>query len=560
MTYIKFYIFFQRFFRIFQLTKKEDNVTSVVYRILRIKRINLTYTSIIEYLKTHPGYPSLKSICDFFDDKNILNYALRIDETDLYKFNTPFIVHVKESGGRILLVYSVNKEHLIYADSFRGKKIISTTQFLKKWDGVVIIIEPTEFSGEADYSEKRKNEIINCSLLPYAIFVFISAALYGIFINKSFSMFLLKISLLPLIYTHLAGLTFSLLLLRQELNLKTKFTDKLCRITTNTDCNAVTKSKASKIFGSITWSDVGVAYFTGGLITLFMFPAIYSINNLALFSIAALPYPVFSILYQWIRIRKWCPLCLSVQLIIIIEFLILIQELKLKELSIITIIPILLIFSTSSLLVLILKYLFISEKEKENIILESLRVKRDPDVFFSKFKKEERIDIPTDKSAIVFGDNQTEILISVFLSFHCSACARKFNTIQKLITNNSKINVQLIFLPANDEMSIRLFSTIYSLFKLNKNIKILEVLQKWYKSNLKERSKLLKDTNVPDFQYGFDNMITYNSTLFRLGEIVKVPSTYVNGYPLPDIYSLEDLSYLINELGQLKNELNEIDV
>lgn len=559
-AYLKFLNLFQEFLKLFQAEKKGENVTSVVFRILRNARIKVTFTSIVEYLKSHPNYPSLKCICDFFNEMNILNYALRIDESDLYNLNDPFIAHKKESGGKVLMVYSINKEHVVYADSLRGNKTITTRQFLENWDGVVIVIEPSELSGEADYNEKRKNEIINNALLPSVIFVFSLAVIYGVVINKSFSVGLPGTSLMALIFSHLIGFTFSLLLLRHELNLRTKFTDKLCHIATNADCDAVTKSKASKIFGNITWADAGVAYFTGGLITLFILPVTYSLNILLIITIAALPYPVFSILYQWLKIKKWCPLCLSVQFVIILESIIAFNVLKINELNIIYLIPVLIIFSIVFLIVLLLKFFFISDREKEYMKLESLKMKRDPEVFLYKLKKGERIDIPSDKSALIFGDMQSDVLISVFLSFHCSACARKFDSILKLIAHNYKIKIQLIFSPSKDEMSVSLLKTIFGLMKSGQNKIFLEELKTWYKTDIKTRLKLLIVNNIQDMPDGFEEMIKYNSSLFQTGKVTRVPSVYVNGYPLPDTYSLEDIRYHISELEKMQHEFIEIEV
>jgi len=560
LTYRKYFSFLQEFIKLFQTEKKEDNVTSIVYRIIRNYRIKVTITSIREYLKSHPFYPSLISICDFFDEMNIMSYALRIDKSELWKLSEPFIAHIKDSGGKVLLVYTICKENVIYTDSYRGKKGMSTRVFFEKWDGVVIMIKPTDLSGEFDYNEKKKNEIIKKTMLPSLILVFTLASLFGIITNKLFSNELYGMSFFVILLAHFIGLTFSVFLFRHELNLKTKFTDRLCHIATNTDCDVVTKSKASKIFGCITWADVGVTYFIGGIITLFMLPVTYSYNNLALFSFTTLPYPVFSILYQWLKIRKWCPLCLSVQFILITEFIILFKRLRIEELNINTMIPVLLIFSTLFLIVLLMKLLFILEREKDHEKHISLKIKRDPNIFLTSLRKGERIDIPFDKSAIIFGDYQTKVLVSVFLSFHCSACAKRFNTIQRLITNNFKIKIQLIFSPSKDEMSIRILKSFFSLIKSGKKNIAMELLQTWYDSNIKERLEILEQDNIAEITEEFNEMIRYNTLLFSIGRIKKVPSIYVNGYPLPNAYTMEDLRYHISELEKMKLELSEIEI
>lgn len=139
-------------------SEREDNFISVIYWVIKKFKIKITITSIIEYFKSHPNYPSLKSICDFFNELNVLNYAIRIEESELNNLREPFIAYIeeKETGGKVMLVYSIEKKNVVYADSLRGKKYMNIWQFLEKWNGVVIVIEPTESSGEADYNEKEK--------------------------------------------------------------------------------------------------------------------------------------------------------------------------------------------------------------------------------------------------------------------------------------------------------------------------------------------------------------------------------------------------------------------
>jgi len=555
--YLKTFNFFQNFFALFRSGNKEDNVTAVTYMALRNYGIKVTFNSLTDYIKSHPAYPSLKSICDFFKEMNIQNYALRLDRSDLDNIGRTFIAHFKES--KVIFVYLFDEENVVYADKLKGKKIMPTSLFFEKWDGVVIIIDPDELSGESDYNDKRKVEITEKALLPAVILLFVFAVIYGIMENKFFSSPPGGNVFLVLISAHVVGLVFSVLLMRQELDLKTRFTDRLCHIVSNTDCDAVTKSKASKIFGPITWADVGAAYFTGGLLSLFLVPFAGTLELLFLVSIAALPYPVFSILYQWLKIRKWCPFCLSVQFVIIFEAVIAIRTLNLKALNIKPVFPVFLIFFAVFLFVMLTKLLYVSGREKSHLKLELLKIKRDPDVFLHKLRKGERIEIPGDKNALVFGDNGSSVSVTVFLSFHCSACAKRFGSILELIERNHKIKVQLVLSPGADENSISLMKTIFKMKMSGQNREILEKLDIWYKTERSKRHELLGTVQDTDIMEGFEEMMDYNSMLFRTGKVTGVPSVYVDGYPLPTNYTLDDLKYHIAELESTRHMSNNIE-
>lgn len=542
---IKFYNFYKGIISLFQNEKIVSNVILVVYRIIRFYRIKVTFNSINEELKSHPNYPSLKSICDFFDDKKIVNHPLRLKESDLYKLKDPFIAHVEISEGKILLVYSINEEQVVYADELFWKKKISTHLFLEKWDGVVIVINPTKFSGEANYNERKANDLVRNLLPPSVILLFLLYVTFGILFNVSFFKSSLRTTSFVIPFTHLAGLFFSMLLLRRELNFKTNFTDRLCNIATNADCDAVIQSKASKIFANITWADFGVTYFSGGLLTLFILPITNSLNTIALFAMTTLPYPLFSLFYQWKIIGKWCPFCLSVQIILIAEFLILYKVLSLSELQVIGLFEVSLIFSTLFLFILTLKSLLLSEKGNDHLKVELLRLRREPETFIYKLETGAKIDIPFNKSAIIYGNYHLDVFVSVFLSLNCVVCAKRFTEIKKMVENDNKINFQLIFFPPKDELSVKLLITFFSLYNSDHRIESLELIQKWYSTNEKEKIKLLKEANTKSLPKSFKEMIIYNSTLFLKGRVTKVPAAFVNGYPLPNTYRLEDLKYHI---------------
>ena len=94
----------------------------------------------------------------------------------------------------------------------------------------------------------------------------------------------------------------------------------------------------------------------------------------------------------------------------------------------------------------------------------------------------------------------------------------------------------------------------------SQNDKILEELNIWYKTERSERSKLLQFNQANENTDGFEEMMEYNSFLFSNGKVTGVPSVYINGYPLPGTYSLDDIRYHISELEKMKLILNGIEV
>jgi uncharacterized membrane protein len=99
---------------------------------------------------------------------------------------------------------------------------------------------------------------------------------------------------------------------------------KVCIKGEKIDCYAVMESPAAKLLGVIPMADLGVLYFSGGIVVI-----AFSVNNplffkqiflLAVLNLMTLPYTLFSVGYQAIVIKKWCQLCLIVQFTFWLEF------------------------------------------------------------------------------------------------------------------------------------------------------------------------------------------------------------------------------------------------
>ena len=146
--------------------------------------------------------------------------------------------------------------------------MLSTKSFFELWSGVVILLEPTEKSGEKDYKENKREEISKNAIVPFVFILFLFTCLYGLVLNIVENE-TLSSKFIILVLINLTGVIISLLLLLSELDIHSTLTDKLCHISTNVNCSAVTRSGASKIFGAIGWADIGVAFFGSGLLLLF---------------------------------------------------------------------------------------------------------------------------------------------------------------------------------------------------------------------------------------------------------------------------------------------------
>lgn len=106
--------------------------------------------------------------------------------------------------------------------------------------------------------------------------------------------------------------------------MRVPFFKRFCPTGNRFDCQRVIDSPAGKVFNLIHAADLGVLYFGGSLLVL-VFTAFsrdfyFQVVLLGGFNLLTLPYTVFSVMYQAVKVRRWCALCLIVQAIFWMEF------------------------------------------------------------------------------------------------------------------------------------------------------------------------------------------------------------------------------------------------
>lgn len=90
------------------------------------------------------------------------------------------------------------------------------------------------------------------------------------------------------------------------------------------DCHRVIESPAGKPLGLVHMADLGILYFGGSLLLLGWSACAghlyHHIIYLGILNLAALLYTPFSVLYQALKVKKWCAICLLVLLVFWLEF------------------------------------------------------------------------------------------------------------------------------------------------------------------------------------------------------------------------------------------------
>jgi uncharacterized membrane protein len=427
---------------------QEDNTIFVLQKAIRRFRIKVTDSTIKEFLQSHPFYPTLKSVCDALKKWNIKYFPLMLEKEEIRKLETPFIAHLNALGGQLAFVENIINNKVSYVDYTKKTLKEDFDTFSKKISGAVILIEKDRNSGEKDYRLKKQNEALNHSLLPLGgIIAMLLFFLGNLFLGSRNLIFQKGITGWELLLTKFMGIVASVFLILKEWKISTRLTEKICNLSSKTDCDLVLSSPASRLFGWVNWADAGLIYFTGTLLFLSGIQTTDSLGMLLLISFLSLPYPIFSIYYQAIKLKKWCPFCLMAQLILITEFVILFPAFKVV------------VFNASEILRLLLSFLIISifwlsfktwhhlSAKLEQTQTSFQKLKRNPGIFHFLLTKNGYIELPKTNigNALVLGNPEASVTITAFLGLHCHPCALVFKKLKLLLANSSHIKIQAVF-------------------------------------------------------------------------------------------------------------------
>lgn len=538
------------------------NLYNVADHYLQALNARVTKTTLKENLEENPYYPSLYSLSNVLNRYNIVNEAYSIDEGTLSQFEPPFITYcsAQSTGKDFVLVTKITETTVNYIADGHKPKHISREEFLRQWQKVVFVAEAKADSGEHDYAAKLKIQKFKerkQKLLYTSIGILIGLIVY-LFLSNTGAANIIAASAIVLI--KLLGVGVTTLLLIYEIDKTNSFVKNICNAGKQINCNAVINSKAGKILG-MSWGEVGFFYFASTALLL-LFPGLTFVSKLpclAMASTLAAPYILFSIYYQWRVVKQWCPLCLAVQAVLVIELI-----WSLVNFWFTNLLPISSLLSTPStsllwgigrvvalLLCLLLpiicwyliKPILLATKTKSGYNSAYKRLLYNPEIFKTLLQQQTTAPDGWQTLGIDIGNpNATNTILKV-CNPYCGPCAKAHPVLEEIIKNNSDVKVKVIFTASNNEDD-----------EANKPVKHLLAIAS--KENLKLTSHALDDWYLADkkdyevFAAKYPMNGELKEQKYKLGlmkdwcdeaEITGTPTIFINSKRLPDTYSIDEL-------------------
>ena len=526
---------------------------SVAIKYVELLKVNVSKTSVQKAIIENPYFPSLLAMSDAFDRFHIPNKAFRIDRIDFEELvsETPFIAFVKlpKIGSDFVLVTEISDNTVRYFHQERNETIIAKEDFLQRYQGIVWKAEPNSESGERDFGKKIKEENkakISKLLLSFSALI-ISSILVGI--NTSEHNILLFSSLVSI---KILGFATTILLLVYEIDKNNAFVKNICSVNGKSNCDAVLSSSASKI-GGISWGEIGFFYFASTTIGL-LFPNIpFEVKTqwLAIANMFAAPYILFSLYYQWKIIKQWCPLCLVIQATLFSELLWSIvfvwpndvydlwQSQTLFSILFCVLLPMVLWFA--------LKPILYKSKNHDLYLSAYKRLQYNPEIFNSLLQQQSKVPEGWQNIGIDIGNPIAEHTIIKVCNPYCRPCAEMHLKLEELLQNNSNIKLKIIFINGDNEIDkgSKVVKHLLAVATSGNIIQTQGAVNDWYKSPV-------KDYDLLQYKYPMNGELKMQgykleamSQWSDAAEVTQTPTLFINGFRLPENYTIEELKYTL---------------
>lgn len=385
----------------------------VVERFFKEIEVPITSASLKNSLLSHPDYTSLAALSDICEEYQIEHLAIDVSIEMLQENGFPVLTHIIEDGrGLFTIVEKIDNEMITYYHPKQKKVKETLDKFQEKWSKIAFYALPDNFSGEDNYKRKHIIEVLLKFRLPVFILSLIVLIGYSLYtLQSTVSNFFACLLCVKLI-----GLFFCVNLVLHSLGQSTNLSDQVCKMGKHTSCEDVLNSPAAKFFGFLSMSDIGLVYFTGGVLAMFI--SLYTkttdvvTTSLLIISICTLPYILFSISYQAFKIQKWCPLCLSVMSILTVECLLLfifrgVLNYSMPHVSIISSIFFSFVFVTC--LWSYLKPIIIRVKEGTQYEYAYYRLKKNPLIYNAHLNSTPSSDMQFSENDIIIGRMQSSL-------------------------------------------------------------------------------------------------------------------------------------------------------
>lgn len=494
-------------------------------------------------LLSHPSYPSLHSVTGLLNHFSIENLALEVPKDFETLQELPEIFLSITTGQQYILVHKF-EDHIHILFDNKEKKKVTKQEFLNLWSGFIVAIE------ENESAQTSNTAIFSLQPILYGISGVLLLSLF--FINSP----TLFISLHFILAT--IGLGFSYFIVQHELGFRSKAIDKICSAIESTSCDAVLNSDGASLSKNVKLSDACLVYFTS--VTLYwILSQLYSVSQSIIIvpTVLAIPATIYSIYYQARVVKKWCPLCLGITVILWLQFFSLLTyngfpyiDLELID-GIVLFTSILLVSAIWSFT----KPLLVKSFELGKLRVSHYKFIRNFDLFKAAIGNSESIDpiiSGVQDAEIILGNKNAPLQLLLITNPECHYCKEAHTNLEKILDKYiqdvcATIRFSVDF--RNENLGFKVSQRLLELYNSHKMDMLNTAMHEAYSKNIDLKKWIEKWGETKSTLYS--NLLKKQRNWCLEKKINFTPTLYVNGKAFPREYEREHLFYFIEDLTEL---------
>jgi len=448
------------------------------------------------------------------------------------------------------LIEKKNNSIDIYTDRKQVKNI-TNNEFFENWDGIIVAVEKDEAIKEEKSTSASK-------IWQWA-FIIIGLGVGIALFNKTLVFEGIHYFLSTI------GLILGVLIVGHSLGIESSSTASICNLSEKTSCDAVLNSKGAKIGGILTLSDASIIAFAGYAMVycLSLLSGIEINGVISGLSILAIPFVLYSIYYQGSVLKKWCPLCLGIAGVIILQSIAVFitgnttsfLSINLQEIG---------LYAISLLLVVSLwftiKPLLHKKVDLDKLKIESNKFKRNFSIFNTLLQENDSVvnDIQL-SNEIVLGNRDSSlevVLVTSPLCYYCKQAHTDIENILKQSSNDIKVIVRFnVNVEDTEEQAFQITSHLIHAYNTQGELACMNMMHEVYKddANLKQWLKQQNDIDV-----NYTDVLSAQKEWCTKNNINFTPALYIQGNQYPREYDRNDLSLFIEDLLELQEQENQV--
>lgn len=492
-------------------------------------------------IKSHPAYPSLLSIADTLSFFNIDNLATRIEKQQIDDLPTRFIAYLNEelNAPSLFLVEKRGENYLVHKD--KSTNTISRQELEQRWLEIVLVVEKQDF----EPTKIKKNNFYG---LFFSILILaFGSVLYSLNATVNEILFLL----FPTI-----GVLFSIAALKDLFDAKSELLNSFCNMTASTSCASVVGSNKWKIFEIVNFSDLSMVFFGFQFIGLFLCILINDTDSFftlqKILLVFALPVIFASLYYQKFVEKKWCPICLVIISIILLElrYLFFLQKVDFTV-ALPSILLNGLVFMSVLIAWLALKKLLTSQKELKEFQFKGNRFMRNYEIFRNTLLASDKTNYePLSSGNLVVGNENAPLKITLVTNPFCGYCKEAHAVIKEILKKHKDslcVDFRFNFNVEDDnEPSKKVHQKLVRIYYDNGQEAFMKALHLWFEN--KDESQLIVSEKSTITDLKISEILQEQYTMNQANEISFTPAITINQYPYPKMYDRKELVHFINDL------------